>query len=458
MDEKRLKNWTLFLTGVASFMVALDALVVTTALSAIRLKLGASVAALGWMITAYTLSFAVLIMLGSALGERFGRRRMFASGLALFTFASMACALASDTSALIAARVVQGVGAAFVMPLALALLSSAFPKEQRAKALGLFASITGLAILSGPVVGGAIVQGISWQWIFWINVPVGLIIIPLILTKLHESEKTELHLDFIGIVLMTAGIFGIAWGFIRSSTLGWGNVEITGALIAGLLTLMVFVLWERHVARPMLQMRLFRLRAFSAGNTANFFLYSSMFGALFFIAQFLQTAEHYDPLGTGLRLLPWTATLFFIGPITGSLVNRVGERLLLVAGLTMQTIGMSSIALLATSHPSYSMLIIPLIIAGAGASMAIPASQHAVVSAVEPLQVGQASGVYNMLRQLGGVFGVAVAVAIFARVGSYGSPQLFSNGFAAAIGASAGLSLVGALAGLLLPKHIHKPL
>ncbi|HSW74726.1 MAG TPA: MFS transporter [Candidatus Saccharimonadales bacterium] len=456
MDEKRLRSWTLLLTGIASFMVALDTLVVTTALNAIRLKLGASISALGWMVTAYTLSFAVLIMLGSALGERFGRRRVFASGLTLFTLASAACALAPGANALIAARVVQGVGAAFVMPLALALLSSAFPKEQRAKALGLFASITGLAILSGPVVGGAVVQGISWQWIFWINVPVGIIVTPLILTKLRESDKTELKLDFVGIALMTVGIFGITWGLIRSSSLGWGNVEITGALIAGLLTLIAFALWELHVAQPMLQIRLFRLRAFSAGNTATFFLYSSMFGALFFVAQFLQTAEHYDPLGAGLRLLPWTATLFFIGPIAGTLIKRVGERSLLVSGLTMQAIGMGSIALLAPHHPSYLMLIIPLTIAGAGVSLAVPASQHAVVSAVEPPQIGQASGVYSVLRQLGGVFGVAVVVAVFAQMGSYGSLQLFSDGFAAAIGASAGLSLLGAIAGLLLPGYAHE--
>ncbi len=456
MNEKRLKNWTLLLTGVASFMVTLDNLVVTTALSTIRLKLGASIAALGWIVTAYTLSFAVLIMLGSALGERFGRRHMFASGLTLFTFASLACGLASNASTLIAARIAQGVGAAFVLPLALALLSSVYPKEQRAKALGLFASITGLASLSGPVIGGAVVQGIAWPWIFWINVPVGLIAVPLILTKLRESEKTEVRLDFVGIVLMTAGIFGIAWGLIRSSSLGWGNVEIFGALAAGLLTLAAFVLWELHMLQPMLQMRLFRLQAFSAGNAANFFLFSSLFGALFFLAQFLQTTEHYSPLGAGLRLLPWTAVLFFVAPIAGALVNRVGERLLVVGGLTTQAIGMGWIALLATSHASYPMFIIPLIIAGAGVSMAIPASQHAVVSAVEPPQIGQASGVFSTLRQLGGVFGIAVVVAVFARVGSYGSPQLFGDGFAAAIGTSAGLSLLGAIAGLLLPKYVNE--
>ena len=444
--------WTLAVASVASLMVALDMLVVTTALSTIRLHLGASVQQLEWTVNAFTLSFAVLLMTGAALGDRFGRRRLFVIGLGLFSLASAACALAPNVGWLIAARAVQGVGAAIVLPLALTLLTEAYPPERRARALGLFSGVTGLAVLGGPVVGGAITQGIAWQWIFWINVPIGLITIPVVLARVPESFGPRSAPDVAGLALISGAALGIVWGLVRGNSVGWGSAEVLSSLIAGVLLGVAFVAWERRAAEPMLPMRLFASRPFSSGNAAIFFLFAALAGAVFFMAQFLQIAQHDGPLSAGLRLLPWTAALFIVAPLTGSRIARVGERPFAVAGLTLQAIGMGWIALIATRDVAYGRLVAPLMIAGAGVSMALPAIQNGVLGAVAPASIGKASGTFNTIRQLGGVFGIAALVVVFTGAGGYGSPQLFSDGFTAAIWCSAGLSLLGAAAGFGLPR------
>jgi EmrB/QacA subfamily drug resistance transporter len=451
MTAKATRTWVLVLTSVASLMVALDALVVTTALSTIRVDLGASIEQLEWTVNAYNLSFAVLLMTAAAVGDRIGRRRMFATGLGLFVAASAACALAPDVGWLIAARAVQGVGAAMITPVALALLSANFPAELRGKAMGLFAGITGLAVLGGPVVGGAIAQGAAWQWIFWLNVPIGLAAIPLVLRRIPESYGRRARLDLGGLALVTGAALGIVWGLVRGNQAGWGSVEIVGTLAAGAVLAAAFVAWELRAPEPMLPMGFFRSRAFSAGNASVFFLLASLFGAVFFLAQFLQTSLGHGPLDTGVRLMPWTATLFIVAPIAGSLVNRVGERPLIVGGLLLQTIGMASIALMASPAMAYADMVPALVVAGTGVSMAIPATQSVVMGAVEPTEAGKASGTYNMVRQLGGVFGIAILVAVFTGAGGYASPQAFSDGFAPALGVTAGLALVGALSALGLP-------
>ena len=451
MSENAAKSWVLALTSVASFMVALDALVVTTALSTIRFDLGASIEALEWTVNAYNLSFAVLLLTGAALGDRFGRRRVFAAGLGLFVMASIACALAGSVSWLIAARAVQGAGAALVMPLAMALLSAAFPGEQRSKALGLFSSVTGLALIAGPVVGGGIAQGLDWRWIFWINLPVGVIVIPLIMCRMRESVGSDSGLDVVGLMLVTAAALGVVWGLMRANSAGWASMEVIAALAAGVLLATTFVAWERRARAPMVPIRLFRSRAFSSGVAASFLFYASMYGTLFFLPQFLQVAQGNGPLGVGLRLLPWTATLFVFAPIGGSLVNRLGERPLVGLGLVLQAVGIAWIALIAAPNLAYVNLIAPSIVAGAGVSLAMPAVQNAVLGAVAPSEIGKASGIFNMARFLGGVFGVAVQVAVFAATGSFGSPQAFSAGFVAAIGVAAALSLLAAVAGMRLP-------
>ena len=446
-------GWVLAVASIASLMVALDALVVTTALPTIRVDLGASIEQLEWTVNAYTLSFAVLLTGGAVLGDRFGRRRLFAAGLGLFSLASAACALAPSVGWLIAARAVQGAGAALVMPLGLTLLSAAYPAQRRARALGIFSGVTGLAVLGGPVVGGAITQGIAWQWIFWINVPIGLLTIPVVLRRVDESYGPRSAPDIGGLALVTGAALGIVWGLVRGNSAGWGSVEVIASLAVGALLAVAFVLWEPRAAEPMLPMGLFASRPFSSGNAAIFFLSAALYGAVFFIAQFLQTVQHHGPLDAGIRLLPWTATLFIVAPITGARIARVGERPFAVAGLLLQAAGMGWIALIAGPDVAYWRLVAPLAIAGCGVSMAMPALQNAVVSSVAPASIGKASGTFNMMRQFGGVFGIATLVAVFTGDGSYASPHLFSDGFTTAIAVSAGLSLAGAIASAGLPAR-----
>ena len=452
-SEKALKTWVLVLTSLASLMVALDALVVTTALGTIRLDLGASIEALQWTMNAYNLSFAVLLLTGAALGDRFGRRRIFIAGLSLFVAASAACALARSADFLIAARAVQGAGAALVMPLAMVILSAAFPPQERGKALGIFSGLTGLALIAGPVVGGAVAEGIAWQWIFWINVPIGLIAIPLVRNRIPESFGPGTAVDIPGVVLVTGAALGMVWGLVRGNDAGWTSPEVAAALVAGFLLAVAFIVWELRAGAPMLPMRLFRSRAFSSGNTASFLYSASLYGTVFFMAQFLQTAQGHGPLGAGLRLLPWTATLFVVAPIAGALVNRMGERSLIVFGLILQAVGMAWIALIAAPDLAYATLVAPLIVAGAGVSMAMPAAQNAVLSSVAQTEVGKASGTFNTLRFLGGVSGIAIAVAVFAAAGSFDSPRAFTAGFVPAIAVAAALSLAAAIAGMWQPAR-----
>ncbi len=445
------QRWVLTLTSMASLMVMLDTMVVTTALSTIRLHLGASIDQLEWTVNAYTLSFAVLLMTAAALGDRFGRRRLLVIGLGVFTAASAACALAPGIGWLIAARAVQGAGSAMTMPHAMALLSAAFPPQRRARALGLFSSVTGLATLGGPMVGGAVTQGLAWQWIFWLNVPIGLLLIPLVRNRTDESFGTGTSLDLRGLALVTGGALGLVWGLVRGNAAGWGSPEVLVSLTAGAVLAMAFVAWELRAREPMLPMRFFRSPAFSSGNAASFLLYGSVFGAAFFFAQFLQTTLHYGPLGAGLRLAPWTVTLFVIAPIAGAWVNRIGERPLIVCGLLMQAVGFGWIALIARPGLPYPALIAPLVVAGGGVSMAMPAAQNSVIGSVPRSAIGKAAGAFNTLRQLGGTFGIAILAAVFAGTGGYASAQAFSDGFAAATGVAAGLTLVAAVAGSWTP-------
>jgi EmrB/QacA subfamily drug resistance transporter len=444
-------GWVLALASLASFMAALDTLVVTTALTTIRADLHASIEQLEWTVNGYNLSFAVLLMTAAALGDRLGRRRIFAAGLGLFTAASAACALAPDIGWLIAARAVQGAGAALITTLAFALVSSAFAPDRRGKALGIFFAVTGLAVASGPLIGGAIAEGLAWQWIFWVNVPVGLLLVPLVLARMSESFGPDAALDLRGLALVTAGVLGLVWGLVRGNVAGWGSPEVVGSLVAGALLVLAFVAWQLRAPQPMLPMRFFRSRAFSAGNAAIFFSVGALFCGVFFVAQFMQAALGSGPLEAGLRLLPWTGTLFFVAPVAGTLVDRFGERPFLVIGPLLQAAGMTWIALIADAGMAYGSMIAPLIVAGAGISMTFPAAQNSVVGSVPPDAIGKAAGTNSTVRELGGVFGIALSVAVFAGAGSYASPAAFSDGFVAVMGLSAGLSLLGALAGSLLP-------
>jgi EmrB/QacA subfamily drug resistance transporter len=453
MNTKSTNAWVLALTSLASLMVALDTLVVSTALTTIRQDLGASIEELEWTVNSYNLTLAVLLLPAAALGDRFGRRRVFAAGLALFAAMSAACALAPDVGWLIAARAVQGVGAALVISLALAIVSAAYPPERRGAAIGILEGITGLAVVGGPVLGGAISQGLSWEWIFWVNVPIGLVALPLVLTRLEESFGSDTALDVRGLALVGGGALGIVWGLVRGNTAGWGSLEVVLALAVGAALVAAFIAWELRTRQPMLPMRFFRSPGFSAGNAATFFLFASLFGAVFFFAQFLQTGLGHDPLEAGLRLVPWTATLFFVAPVAGALADRIGERPLVAGGLALQAAGMAWLAVIAEPGLAFTEMLAPSIVTGLGASAAIPTSANAVVGAVSMDAVGKAAGANGMLRELGGVFGIAVAVAVFAGAGSYASAAAFSDGFAAAIGVAAALSMAGALTGLWLPAR-----
>jgi EmrB/QacA subfamily drug resistance transporter len=447
------QRWTLFLTAGAALLVGLDALVVATALSTFRTELGASLEQLEWTVNAYVLSFAVLMMTAAALGDRFGRRRLFAAGLGLFAGASVACAVAPDAGWLIAARAVQGAGAALIMPLAVALLSDAFPPPARPKAIGIFTGVVGVSVPLGPLLGGAVVQGVSWPWIFWLNLPIALTVAALALTRTRESLGPPAALDIPGVALVTGAAFAIVWGLVRSNAAGWSSLEVLAALIGGAILTVAFVLWELRATEPMLPMRLFRSARFSTGNAAMFLLWASALGSVFFMAQFLQTGLGPGPLAAGLGLMPWGATTVFVPPIAGALISRVGERPLIVAGLFFNAAAMAWIALIAAPDLAYWQLVAPLVISGTGIAMASPAALSSVMSSVAPQFVGKASGAFSTLRQLGGAFGVAVLVAVFAAAGGYASPDEFSDGFAAALGACAGLSLLGALAGLARPAR-----
>jgi len=445
--------WTFVITSVALFMVTLDNLVVTMALPVIRDDLDASLSQLEWTVNAYTLSFAVFLLTGAALGDRFGRKRMFVAGLAIFTLASAAAALAPSIEALVIARAIQGLGGAMVMPLTLTLLSAAVPAEKRGLALGAWGGIGGLAVALGPVVGGAIVEGISWQWIFWLNVPIGLVLAPLALRRLNESRGPDRGLDLPGLGLVSAGLLGIVWGLVRANGQGWTSPEIVGAFAAGALLLVAFVRWELRTAAPMLPMRFFQNRTFAASNVASLFMFFGMFGSIFLLSQFLQTVQGYSPLDAGLRTLPWTVMPMFVAPIAGSLSDRIGGRPLMALGLAMQAVALGWMALVTTPGVAYVDLVPPFAIAGIGMGLFFAPVANVVLSAVRPIEEGKASGTNNAIRELGGVFGVAVLASVFASAGGYESPAAYVHGLTPALWVGAAVVGLGALAALAIPRR-----
>jgi EmrB/QacA subfamily drug resistance transporter len=448
--ERKAQGWVLALTSTASLMVALDVLVVATALDQIGQEFGAQVEALQWTINAYTLTFAVLLMTATVAGDRYGRRRIFILGLLVFALASAGCALATNIGSLIAGRAVQGVGAAILMPMALALVTAAYPPERRTWALGVYSSVTALSSVLGPVVGGAITYGLAWQWIFWLNVPVGLIAAVLAFYRLPEAFGPPAGADLPGLGLVTAGVLSLVLGLIRGNDTGWANGETISCLVAGLVCGVLFVGWERRCKEPMVPMSLFQITPFAAGNIAMFLLNGALMSSVFFMAQFLQVVLGRDSLEAGICLLPWGIALFVTAPRAVVVAQRFGAALTVVCGLVVQGLGLASLAAIARPGVSYGAMVAPMIAAGAGFALAIPVVQMKVVSAVEVLQIGKASGVLSMIRQLGGAFGIAITVAVFALFGSRASAEDFSRGFAAASAVASLLSFGGAIAAFWL--------
>ncbi|MCX4583500.1 MFS transporter [Streptomyces sp. NBC_01481] len=447
--------WALVITSVAGFMAALDNLVVTTALPSIRKDLGGALEDLEWTVSAYTLTFAVLLMFGAALGDRFGRRRLFIAGLAVFTGASAAAALAPGIDALIAARAVQGVGAAIMMPLTLTLLTAAVPVARRGAALGIFSAVTGLAVASGPLIGGSLTEHISWQWIFWLNVPIGLALLPLARLRLDESYAPNARLDIPGTLLVSGGLFGIVYALVNGQADGWSSTPILAGLILGTLLLAAFVRHGLTSKNPMLPMRLFRNRAFFGINAASLLMFLGMFGSIFLLSQFLQGVAGYSPTEAGLRMLPWTGMPLIVAPVAGYLSDKIGGRPVVATGLALQAVGLALFALVLEPGVSYSAQLPALILSGIGMALYFAPAASVVMASVRTAEQGVASGANNALREVGGALGVAVLGAVFAAQGSYESPQAFTDGTVPALWIGAGAVAVAAMVALLIPGRRH---
>jgi len=450
MPGKTRVIWTFAISSIALFMAALDNLVVTTALPVIRASFQANLAELEWIVNAYTLTFAVLLLTGAALGDRFGRKRLFIIGLAIFTGGSALAAMSSDVTTLIVARAIQGLGGAIVTPLSLTILSAAVPAERRAVALGAWGGIAGLAIAIGPLVGGAIAEGLEWQWIFWINVPIGLIAIPLAALRLTETRGPSTRLDLPGLGLASTGLLAVVWGLVRANEVGWTSPTIVGSFVAGAALLAGFIAWEARSAEPMLPLRLFRSRTFAAANGVSILMTFGMFGSIFLLAQFFQVVQGYSPLEAGLRTLPWTIMPVFVAPIAGLVSSRTGTRPLLVLGMSLQAIALGWMSAIITPTTDYLAIVPSFILAGAGMGLFFAPIANVVLSAVRPEEEGKASGANNAIRELGGVFGVAVLASVFASNGSYETGQAFVDGLVPAMQVGAVVVAIGAVVALAL--------
>lgn len=445
------RGWTLAIVSVGLFMVVLDNLVVSVALPSIHRELGASIQALEWTVNAYVLAYAVLLLTGSALGDRFGRKRMFLAGISLFTAASAAAALAPSIGTLILARAIQGLGAAIATPLTLTLLADAFPPDRRGVAIGIWSAVSGTAVALGPLVGGGVIELSSWHWIFWINVPIGLALIPLAARRLSESFGSAPQLDLRGLLLSAAGLFGIVFGLVRSQSLGWGSGQVTVSLVAGAVLMVAFIAHELRAEHPMLPMGFFARRSFAVTNVVSLAMYFGMFGSIFFLSQYLQNVLGNTPLQAGVKLLVWTGATMIVSPLAGFFSERYGSRLFMAAGLALQGLALGWLATLASTHTSYTSMLAPFILAGAGMALVFAPSATAVLASVRSDQAGQASGATNAIRELGGVLGVSVLATVFTAHGSYSSPQAFIDGLIPAMWIGVGVLGGGSLIALALP-------
>ncbi|MGY2030279.1 DHA2 family efflux MFS transporter permease subunit [Nocardia gipuzkoensis] len=440
--------------GIPMFMVTLDNLVVTNALPVIRTELGASLADLQWFVNAYTLSFASLLLTASAIGDRLGRRRIFLLGIALFTLASAACALATEPGLLIAARAVQGFGAAAVMPLSLTLLSAAVPERMRNAAIGIWGGIAGLGVALGPLVGGAVVEGLSWQWIFWLNVPLGLVVLPFAARVLAESHGRSRRLDPAGLLLSAGGVLAIVWGVIHGADDGWTSASVLSALLGGAVLLVALVVWELRVPEPMLPLRLFRSRAFSVSNVVGFAFSVGVFGSIFLLAQYFQVVQGYSPLESGLRTMPWTMAPMVVAPIAGLLVDRVGARTLITTGQVLLAAALAWMAAITTVEVDYGAYVAPFLLAGVGMGLTFAPASTIVMASATAEDQAMASGTNNTVREVGVAMGVAVLASVFAGSGSYLGPQSFVDGLVPAVWVGAAIVAAGALTSLLLPRRV----
>ena len=444
-------RWVLGLTSIAYFMVVLDSLVVVTALPRMQQDLHADLAALQWTVNAYGIAFAAGIITAAALGDRFGRRRVFILGLALFTLSSAACALAPDAAALIVARTVQGLGAAVILPLSLTILTAAFPPQRRGLIVGIYGGLAGLAVAAGPLVGGAVTESLGWHWIFWLNVPIGLLAATLGMRLLPESHGAAQRLDLPGVALVTGGVVALVWALVRVNEDGWSSPQTVGTLLAGCALLLAFVWWQRRADAPLVPMGLFRSRAFAAGTVTAFLMSGATFAAAFLITQEFQFARGYSPISAGLRLLPFFATPMIISPWAGAISDRIGRRPIMVTGLVLQALGFAWVAARGSLRTSWVELAVALLVAGVGISMALPTVPTAVLNAVPAARLGTASGINFMAQRFGAVFAIAIGGAVFSAHGHLGNPAAVTAGFRPALWSIVVFAAAAAVAALAIP-------
>ncbi|MEU8610422.1 DHA2 family efflux MFS transporter permease subunit [Actinoplanes sp. NPDC048791] len=439
--------------GIPIFMVTLDNLVVTTALPVIRADLGASVTDLQWFVNAYTLPFAAFLLTAAAIGDRIGRRRMFLAGIVLFTLASAAAALSTESWMLTASRAVQGLGGAAVAPLSLTLLAQAVPDRLRSAAVGIWGGISGLGVAVGPVVGGAVVEGLDWSWIFWLNVPVGVVAVLLAATVLPESRGGAVRLDPLGLLLSAAGMLLLVWGVVDGPDHGWSSARVLSMLTGGAVLLTAFVVWQRRNSAPMLPLSLFRSRGFSLVNIVTLTFSAGTFGAVFLLAQFFQVVQGLSPLDAGIRTLPWTMAPMVVAPLAGIFADRLGVRNLIVAGQALLAAGILWIALATTTEVSYGDLVIAFVLSGVGMGLTFAPISTMALASVTARERGVASGANNTIRELGVAVGIAVLASIFTSTGDYTSRQAFVDGLVPAVIVGACIVAAGGVVALWLPRR-----
>ncbi|WP_135236677.1 DHA2 family efflux MFS transporter permease subunit [Nocardia sp. CS682] len=449
------RAWTVALGSVASFMVGLDVLIMMTAVSTLHLEFGTDAAGIGWSINAYEIGFAALILTGSVIGDRYGRKRMFIVGVAWFTVGSVLCALSTSMEMLVLARGFQGLGGGIATALALAVITASTPSERRGTAFGIWGAVMGMAVAVGPLVGGTIIHFLSWEWCFWLNVPIGIAVIVLAWRKIPETRGSATGIDFLGMFLSTAGVVSLSQALLRGGEVGWSAPSIVGGIIAGLLLLIAFVAWQRRTSAPMMPLKMFENLSFSGGCGVGFVLGAGLYGNAFLFAQYLQLALGNDPLMVGIKMLPWVALAPVVAPIAGMLADRIGERPIVIVAIVLFAGAFFAIGPLVKSGAGYGTLVLPLIVAGVGVAALFPALATAVMRVVDPDHLGVASGVSNTIRQVGAVFGVAVAVAIFTSFGGYQSPQDFVDGYTPAAVVLAAITLAGLIPALLIrPRSV----
>ncbi|MFD4468592.1 DHA2 family efflux MFS transporter permease subunit [Rhodococcus sp. NPDC058505] len=449
---RRVPLWLAMLAAsLPMFMATLDNLVMTSALPVVQADLNASVGQLQWFLNAYTLAFATLMLSAAGLGDRWGRRRVFIWGIVLFALASVASALSTTAGMLIAARAVQGVGAAAIMPLSLTLLAGAVPASKRALAIGMWGGVSGLGVALGPVVGGAVVDGVSWQAIFWINVPVAVIAVPLALYALGESHGRRQPLDLPGVALAGAGVFLAVWGIVHGNDDGWASATVLGTLVLAVIALSAFVIREMRTDSPVMPTRMFRSRSFTVANVIGLMFTLGMFGSVFLLSQYLQIVMGYTPFEAGLRTLPWTAAPMIVAPIAGLLAPRLGLRTLLVAGLTLQAASLVWMAFVFEAGTGYPAMVPALAMAGIGMGLTFAPSATAVLVDMPDDDHATASSVNSTIREVGVALGVAILTAVFLGSGGALTPTGYADALRPALLVGAAAVAVAVVAALFMP-------